>query len=173
MKELKNYIIDIKDFPEKGILFRDITNLLLDRDGLKLSIDEIINAIGEADFNIVVGPESRGFIFGMPVAYSMNKSFVPVRKKGKLPREIISEDYELEYGIATLEMHKDAIKKGDKVVIIDDLIATGGTCVAICNMIERLGGSVEKIICLIELTNLSGREKLKDYNLISLIKYSE
>ncbi|MBQ6547638.1 MAG: adenine phosphoribosyltransferase, partial [Candidatus Methanomethylophilaceae archaeon] len=127
MKALEDYVTTIPNFPKEGIMFRDITTILSDKDGLKLAIDGLIEALKNVDFDVVVGSESRGFIFGTPVAYAMNKSFILVRKKGKLPRAVYSEDYALEYGTATLEMHQDAIKKGEKVVIIDDLIATGGT----------------------------------------------
>jgi adenine phosphoribosyltransferase len=125
----------------------------------------------DVDFNVVLGPESRGFIFGMPVAYAMNKGFVPVRKKGKLPCETIEKEYALEYGTAVVEMHKDAIKPGDKVVIIDDLIATGGTIEAITEMVESLGGEVVKIQFVMELAGLNGREKLKKYDVDSLLIY--
>ena len=140
-------------------------------DGLKLAIDEMDECLKDVDFDVVVGPESRGFIFGVPVAYNNNKGFVPIRKKGKLPCETISEEYALEYGTATLEVHKDAIKPGQKVVIIDDLIATGGTTEAIIKLVERLGGKVAKIVFLIELEGLKGRDKLKGYNVASVVKY--
>ena len=131
MKDLKDYVRTIPDFPEKGVMFKDITSVLQDSEGLKLAIDKMQEKIEKLEFDVVVGAESRGFLFGMPIAYNLNKSFVPVRKKGKLPGETISESYDLEYGSATLEIHKDAIKPGQKVVIIDDLIATGGTLEAI------------------------------------------
>ena len=173
MKELKDYVRSIPDFPEPGIIFRDVTTILQDADGLALSIDGLRNEIKDLDYNLIVGPESRGFIFGVPVAYAEHKAFIPVRKKGKLPCETVSMDYDLEYGKATIEIHKDAIKPGDKVVIIDDLIATGGTTEAICKLIEKLGGKVVKIVFLIELEGLKGRDKLKDYNLVSIVKYPE
>ncbi len=171
MKNLEEYIESVMDFPKKGINFRDVTSALQDKEGLKLSIDSMQKLIKDVDFDVVVAPESRGFIFGMPIAYNLNKSFVPVRKKGKLPRETIEQDYDLEYGSATLQMHKDSIKKGDRVIIVDDLIATGGTLEAITKMVERLGGKVVKICALIELTDLKGRELLANYDVVSCIQY--
>lgn len=171
MKDIKDYIRAIPNFPEEGVLFRDITTLLADKDGLQLGVNKMEENLKDLDFDIVLGPESRGFIFGVPIAYNMKKAFVPVRKKGKLPAETVEVDYDLEYGKATLQIHKDAIKPGDKVVIIDDLIATGGTTEAICKLIEKLGGKVVKIVFLIELEALNGREKLKDYDMVSVIKY--
>ncbi len=171
MKNLEEYIESVMDFPKKGINFRDVTSALQDKEGLKLSIDSMQELIKNVDFDVVVAPESRGFIFGMPIAYNLNKSFVPVRKKGKLPRETIEQDYDLEYGSATLQMHKDSIKKGDRVIIVDDLIATGGTLEAITKMVKRLGGKVVKICALIELTDLKGRELLANYDVVSCIQY--
>lgn len=171
MKKLEEYVRSIPDFPEPGIIFRDVTSILQDPDGLKLSIDGIIKSLDGVDFDIVVGPESRGFIFGVPTAYALHKSFVPVRKKGKLPCETISAEYELEYGSAVIEMHKDAIQPGQKVVIIDDLIATGGTIEAIIQLVEQLGGEVVKICFVMELAGLKGREKLAGYPVESLITY--
>lgn len=171
MKKLEEYVRSIPDFPEPGIIFRDVTSILQDPDGLKLSIDGIIKSLDGVDFDIVVGPESRGFIFGVPTAYALHKSFVPVRKKGKLPCETISAEYELEYGSAVIEMHKDAIQPGQKVVIIDDLIATGGTIEAIIKLVEQLGGEVVKICFVMELAGLKGREKLAGYPVESLITY--
>lgn len=168
---IDQYVRSIPDFPEPGIIFRDITSIIQSPEGLKKSIDGIIESIKDVEFDIVVGPESRGFIFGMPVAYMLGKGFVPVRKKGKLPCETIEKEYALEYGTAIVEMHKDAIKPGDKVVIIDDLVATGGTIEAIIQMIESLGGEVVKIQFVMELAGLSGREKLKNYDMDSLIVY--
>ena len=170
--DLKDTIRSIKDFPEKGIIFRDITTLLKDGNALRQAVDEMADALSDVDYDIVVAPESRGFIFGVPVAYANGKGFVPVRKKGKLPCETISQDYELEYGTATIEMHKDAIVPGQKVVIVDDLIATGGTTEAIIKLIEQLGGEVVKIIFLIELEGLKGREKLSGYDVDAVIKYA-
>ena len=172
MKKVEDYVRSIPDFPEKGIIFRDITSVIQSPEGLKLAIDGINESLKDVDYDVVVGPESRGFIFGVPVAYANGKGFVPVRKKGKLPCETISEDYSLEYGTATIEMHKDAIVPGQKVVIVDDLIATGGTTEAIIKLIERLGGEVVKIVFLIELEGLNGREKLAGYGVDSVIKYA-
>ena len=154
MKKLEDYVRSIPDFPEPGIIFRDVTSVLQEADGLQLSINGIMDKLKDVDFDVVVGPESRGFIFGVPVAYSMKKAFVPVRKKGKLPCETISMEYDLEYGSAVIEMHKDSIKPGQKVVIIDDLIATGGTIEAITKLVEQLGGEVVKIVFLMELSGL-------------------
>lgn len=171
MKELKDYVRSIPDFPERGIIFRDITSVLQNAEGLQESINSIQKNLENVDFDIVVAPESRGFIFGVPIAYNLKKSFIPVRKKGKLPCETIEEAYDLEYGQAILEIHKDSIKSGQRVVIIDDLIATGGTLEAIIKLVERLGGIVVKICCLIELPELNGREKLKNYEIESSISF--
>ncbi len=171
MKKLEDYVRTIPNFPEEGIMFRDITTVLGDADGLRMAVDQMTAAIGDKDFDVVLGPESRGFIFGVPIAYNMHKAFVPVRKKGKLPAETVSIDYDLEYGKATIEMHKDAIKPGQKVVIVDDLIATGGTMEAICKLVESLGGEIVKIVFLMELEGLSGKQKLEKYDVASVIKY--
>lgn len=171
MKKIEDYVRSIKDFPEKGIIFRDVTTVLQDADGLHMSIDMMQDKIKDLDFDLVIGPESRGFIFGVPIAYNMHKAFIPVRKKGKLPAETVSMDYDLEYGTATIEIHKDAIKPGQKVVIIDDLIATGGTIEAIIKLVEGLGGEVVGICFLMELEGLEGRKKLADYRVESVIKY--
>ena len=160
MKKLEDYVRSIPDFPEPGIIFRDVTTVIQDPDGLKLAVDKLQEMVQDIDYDVVVGPESRGFIFGVPVAYNMHKSFVPVRKKGKLPCETIEMEYELEYGKAVIEMHKDSIKPGQKVVIVDDLIATGGTTEAIVKLVEALGGVVVKICFLMELAGLKGRERL-------------
>ncbi len=170
-KKVEDYVRSIPDFPEPGIIFRDVTSVIQSPEGLKLAIDGITDLIGDTEYDVVVGPESRGFIFGVPVAYNTDKGFVPVRKKGKLPCETISADYELEYGTATIEMHKDAIAPGQKVIIVDDLIATGGTTEAIIKLIEQLGGEVVKVIFLIELEGLNGREKIAGYDVESVIKY--
>ena len=156
MKKLEEYVKSIPDFPEKGIIFRDVTSVLQDADGLHMAIDQMQKKLEGVDFDIVLGPESRGFIFGVPIAYNMHKAFVPVRKKGKLPRATISQTYDLEYGTATIEIHKDAIQPGQKVVIIDDLIATGGTTEAIIKMVEELGGEVVRCVFLMELAGLNG-----------------
>ncbi len=171
MKKLEEYVRSIPDFPEPGIIFRDVTSVLQEADGLQLSINGIMDKLKDVDFDIVVGPESRGFIFGVPVAYNMKKAFVPVRKKGKLPCETVSMEYDLEYGSAVIEMHKDSIKPGQKVVIIDDLIATGGTIEAITKLVEQLGGEVVKIVFLMELAGLEGRRKLAKYDVDSVICY--
>lgn len=171
MKPIEEYVRSIPDFPEEGIIFRDVTSILEDADGLQLAIDLVQEKIGDLEFDVVVGPESRGFIFGVPVAYNLHKSFVPVRKKGKLPCETVSMEYELEYGSAVIEMHKDSIKPGQKVVIIDDLMATGGTIEAIVKLVESLGGEVVKIVFLMELAGLNGREKLEEYDMDSVIIY--
>lgn len=171
MKKLEQYVRSIPDFPEEGIIFRDVTSVLQDAEGLQLAIDQMQELLNDVTFDVVVGPESRGFIFGVPIAYNMKKGFVPVRKKGKLPCETIEKEYELEYGTATIEIHKDAIKPGQKVVIVDDLMATGGTLVAIIDLIEQLGGEVVKIVALMELEGLEGRKKLPGYDIDCVIKY--
>lgn len=171
MKKLEEYVRSIPDFPEPGIIFRDVTSILQDADGLQLAIDSIEALVKDTEADVIVGTESRGFIFGVPVAYNLHKPFVPVRKKGKLPCETISQEYDLEYGSAVIEMHKDAIKPGQKVVLIDDLIATGGTIEAAIKMIESLGGEVVKIVFLMELAGLNGRERLKGYDVSSVICY--
>lgn len=171
MKELKDYIRSIPDFPEKGIIFRDITSVLSDADGLQLAIDTYIGMLEGVDFDLVVGAESRGFVFGAPLAYHFHKPFIPARKPGKLPCKVVSQEYELEYGTATIELHADSIRPGDRVVIVDDLIATGGTVEAIVKLVEKLGGKVVKICFLMELAGLCGREKLKDYDIASAVVY--
>ena len=167
----EEYVRSIPDFPEPGIIFRDVTSILQDADGLHLAIDLMQEKLKDVDFDVVVGPESRGFIFGVPIAYNLHKPFIPIRKKGKLPCETVSVEYELEYGTATIEMHKDAIKPGQKVVIIDDLIATGGTNEAMVKMIESLGGEVVKAVFLMELAGLKGRERLEGYDVDAVITY--
>ena len=171
MKKLEDYVVSIPDFPEPGIIFRDVTSILQDADGLKLAIDSLQERLEGLDFDVIVGAESRGFIFGMPLAYNLGKPFVPVRKKGKLPRETIEETYDLEYGSATVEIHTDAIRPGDKVVLIDDLIATGGTVEAAAKLVERLGGVVVKMLFVLELAGLEGRKKLANYDVDSIIIY--
>ena len=171
MKKLEEYVRNIPDFPEKGIIFRDVTSVLQDADGLKLAIDSMQELLKDVDFDVVVGAESRGFVFGTPIAYNLHKPFVLVRKKGKLPCETISKEYDLEYGSAVIEMHKDSIKPGQKVVLVDDLIATGGTIQAAAELVEALGGEVVKIIFLMELAGLKGREKLAKYDVASVIRY--
>ncbi|MCI5569557.1 MAG: adenine phosphoribosyltransferase [Lachnospiraceae bacterium] len=171
MKELKDYVISIPDFPEPGIIFRDITGILKEADGVQLAIDSLQSFLKDVDFDVIIGAESRGFIFGMPIAYNMKKPFALIRKKGKLPRETVERSYSLEYGTATIEMHKDAIKPGDKVVLVDDLLATGGTMEAAAGLVEELGGTVVKMIFVMELAGLKGREKLSKYDVESAIIY--
>lgn len=169
MHEVEKYIRSIKDFPEEGIIFRDITTVIQDPKGLKLAVDAMVDKVKNLDFDVVVGLEARGFIFGMPIAYLLGKSFVLVRKKGKLPCETISESYDLEYGKAEIEIHTDSIKPGQKVVLVDDLIATGGTIEAAIKLIERLGGEVVDCLFLVELAGLKGRERLSNYNVDSVV----
>lgn len=171
MKKIEDYVRSIPDFPEEGIIFRDVTSVLQDAEGLHLAIDLMQEKLKDTEFDIVVGPESRGFIFGVPIAYNMKKAFIPVRKKGKLPCETVEMSYDLEYGSATIEMHKDSIKPGQRVVIIDDLIATGGTIEAIIKLVESLGGEVVKIVFLMELAGLKGRERLQGKDVESVICY--
>ncbi len=172
MKSVKDYVTTIPDFPEEGIMFRDITSVLEDADGLRLAIDEMQKLLEGVEFDVIAGVESRGFIFGMPIAYNLGKPFVPVRKKGKLPRATVSQSYTLEYGdVSTIEVHADSIKPGQKVVVIDDLIATGGTVRAAAQLVERLGGEVVKILFLMELAGLKGRELLEGYDVSAVITY--
>ncbi len=170
-KKLEDYVVTIPDFPEPGIMFRDITSVIQDPEGLKLAVDGLAGLLKDVDFDLVIGPESRGFIFGVPVAYLRGKGFVPVRKKGKLPRETVSQKYDLEYGQAEVEMHKDAIKPGQKVVIVDDLIATGGSAEAAAKLVEKLGGQIVRMVFVMELAGLEGRKKLAGYDVQSLIVY--
>lgn len=171
MKKLEDYVISIPDFPEPGIIFRDVTSILQDPDGLKLAVDSLLSMVKGLDFDVIVGAESRGFIFGMPVAYETGKAFILARKPGKLPRETVSAEYELEYGTGSIEIHKDAIRPGQKAVIIDDLIATGGTARAIAGLVEQLGGQVVKLCFVMELAGLKGREQLAGYQVESAIRY--
>lgn len=171
MKELKDYIVTIPDFPEKGIMFRDVTSVLQDAEGFKLAIDTMQELVKDLDFDVVAGAESRGFILGAPIAYNLGKPFIPVRKKGKLPRKTISTTYDLEYGKAEIEIHEDAVKKGQKVLVLDDILATGGTIGAMIELVERLGGEVAGILVLMELAGLKGRDKLSKYRLDSAIIY--
>ncbi len=170
-ERLEDYVVTVPNFPEKGVMFRDITTILSDPDGLRLAVDMLCDMVKDLDFDSVVGLESRGFMFGVPMAYKLHKPFIPVRKKGKLPRETVSQQYDLEYGHAEIEMHKDSLDHGNRVVIVDDLIATGGTCEATCKLVEKLGGKIVKICFLMELEGLMGREKLKDYDVESAIIY--
>ena len=171
MKKLEEYVRTIPDFPEEGVMFRDITTVLQDADGLKLAIDSMQELVKDLDFDIVAGAESRGFIFGTSIAYNLHKPLVLIRKKGKLPAETVSAEYDLEYGKAVIEMHKDSVKPGQKVLIVDDLIATGGTTKASIDLIESLGGQVAGVLVLMELAGLKGREMLKGYRLDSALVY--
>lgn len=169
--DYKKYIANVKDFPIEGIMFRDITPLMGDGEAFKAACDELIEFAKVQHAEVIVGPESRGFIFGCPIAYSLGLGFVPVRKPNKLPRETISTSYQLEYGTNTLCMHKDAIKPGQKVLIIDDLLATGGTIKAAINLVEKLGGTVVGIGFLVELVDLKGRDLIREYPIKVLTQY--
>ncbi len=171
MKTIKDYVRTIPDFPEPGILFRDVTTVIQDADGLQLAIDELQKRLEGVEFDVLVGAESRGFIFGMPLAYNLHKPFVLVRKAGKLPCEVIRQEYALEYGTATVEMHKDSLHPGQRVVLIDDLLATGGTMKAAAQLVERLGGEVVKMLFLLELKGLDGRAKLAEYTVDTVVSY--
>lgn len=172
MKKLEDYIRTIPDFPEPGIMFRDITTVLSDPNGFSLAIDMLQDRLKGLDFDILAGTESRGFIFGTPLAYNLHKPFILIRKKGKLPGETVEQTYDLEYGQATIEMHKDSVQPGQKVVLIDDLIATGGTIEAAAQLVEKLGGEVVKMLFLIELAGLEGRKRLAKYDVDALLTYS-
>ena len=169
--DLKKYVAEIPDFPKEGILFRDVTPMLADKEAYAYAINQIRDYATDKNVDIVCGPESRGFIAGCPVAYALNVGFVPVRKPGKLPRETVSVEYSLEYGTNELFMHADAIKPGQKVLIVDDLLATGGTAKAACELIEKLGGEVAGLVFFIELEALKGRELLEGYDVFCLLKY--
>lgn len=171
MKTIEDFIVTIPDFPEPGIMFRDVTGVLDDAQGLQMAIDELYKHLQGVEYDVIAGAEARGFLFGMPLAYKANKRFVPVRKKGKLPRETVEKTYDLEYGTATIEIHKDSIKPGERVVLVDDLIATGGTMRAAADLITELGGEVVKMLFLIELEGLNGRAKLGDYDVDAIVKY--
>lgn len=171
MKALKDYVTTIPDFPEPGILFRDLTSVLQDADGLHLAVSEMQKRMEDTPCDVIAGAESRGFILGTPLAYNLHLPFVPVRKKGKLPRAVVQQEYELEYGTAVIEMHRDAIRPGQRVVLVDDLLATGGTMAACVKLVEELGGEVVKIVFLMELAGLNGREKLAGYPVESVIVY--
>ncbi|MDY6332964.1 MAG: adenine phosphoribosyltransferase [Fibrobacter sp.] len=171
MKRIEDYIIDVPDFPKPGVLFRDITGILADPDGLKLTLDAFYKTLENVDFDVVVGLEARGFLFGVPIAEHFHKPFVPERKKGKLPRETVEVTYNLEYGTACMEVHKDAIKRGQRVVIVDDLLATGGTAKAAAHLVEKMGGKVECFAFVIELADLKGREVLDGYRVETLTKF--
>ncbi|AOT72824.1 adenine phosphoribosyltransferase [Geosporobacter ferrireducens] len=169
--DLKDKIRVIPDFPEKGIRFKDITTLLNDGEAFHYTIDQFVKEVEDKDFDLVIGPESRGFIVGTPLAYALKKGFVPVRKPNKLPGETIRYEYKLEYGSDSLEIHRDAIKPGQKVIIADDLLATGGTIYSTIKLIEELGGIIVGVLFLIELTYLEGRQRLEGYDVRSLVKY--
>lgn len=171
MKKLEDYVRTIPDFPEPGIMFRDVTSVLQDADGFKLAIDSMRKLLDGVSFDVIAGTESRGFVFGAPLAYTLGKPFVLIRKKGKLPCETVSKSYDLEYGTAEIEIHADAVRPGQKVVLVDDLIATGGTIEAAAQLIEELGGDVVKIIFLMELAGLNGRDRLKKYDVDAVITY--
>ena len=171
MKTVADYVRTIPDFPEPGIMFRDVTTVLQDPDGFKLAIDEMQNLLKDVDFDVIAGTESRGFIFGTPLAYNLHKPFVLVRKKGKLPAETVEMEYDLEYGSAVIEMHKDSIQPGQKVVLVDDLIATGGTMESAAKLVEKLGGEVVKMLFLMELEGLEGRKRLAKYDVASVVSY--
>ena len=169
--DLKKYIADIQDFPEEGVLFRDVTPLLADKEAYRESIRLIKEYTQDKNVDVVVGPEARGFLFGCPVAIELNAGFVPVRKPGKLPREVVSQKYELEYGHNEIQMHSDSIQPGQNVLIVDDLLATGGTVEAAASLIEKMGGNIVGIVFLIELEALNGRKLLEKYDVYSVLKY--
>ena len=171
MKKLEDYVITIPDFPEEGIMFRDITGILKEAEGIRLAEEQLMEKLDGVEFDAIVGLESRGFLFGMPMAYQMNKPFIPIRKKGKLPRETVGKTYDLEYGTATIEVHKEDIYEGERLVLVDDLLATGGTMEAACELVEKLGGKVVKVLFLLELEGLRGRSKLEGYDVESIVKY--
>lgn len=169
--DLKQKIRTVEDFPKPGISFKDITTLLQDPEAFKYAIDQLIEVANEYDYDVIIGPEARGFIFSASMAYAASKPFVLVRKPGKLPSETVTYEYDLEYGTDSLEIHKDAIKPGDKVLIVDDLLATGGTTKAVAELVEQLGAEVSAVIFLIELGFLNGRENLKNYPVRNIIQY--
>ncbi len=169
--DYKSSIRIIDGFPKEGISFKDITTLIKDGEGLKSAVDDLAKFLKDKNIDVVVGPEARGFIFGVPVAYALGVGFVPIRKKGKLPAETVKVQYSLEYGVDTLEIHKDAIQPGQRVAIVDDLLATGGTIAAVAQLVEQVGGEVAAMSFAIELTELRGRDKLEKYDIMSLIQY--
>ena len=169
--DLKKYIADIPDFPEPGVIFRHVTPLLANKDAYQESIRLISEFAKDKKVDVIVGPEARGFLFGCPVALALHCGFVPVRKPGKLPREVISQSYDLEYGSNEIQMHSDSIQAGQNVLVVDDLLATGGTVEAAISLIEKMGGNVVGTAFLIELEALKGRELLKDYDVFSVLKY--
>ena len=169
--DLKSKIRTVENFPKEGISFKDITTVLEEPEAFKYAIDALVKIASEYDYDVIIGPEARGFIFSAPMSYAASKPLVLVRKPGKLPSETVSHEYALEYGTDVLEIHKDAIKKGDKVLIVDDLLATGGTTKATAELVEKLGAEVAAILFMIELTFLDGREKLSNYTVRNLIEY--
>ena len=171
MKQLEDYVLTIPDFPEPGIMFRDVTSVVRDADGLRLAIETMQDLVKDLSFDVIVGAESRGFIFGMPIAYNLKKPFVLIRKPGKLPRETVSVEYDLEYGKSKLELHKEDLRKGQRVLLVDDLIATGGTTEAMIKLVEQCGGEVAGVLVLMELAGLEGRKKVEGYRLDSAIVY--
>ena len=171
MSKVEQYITSIPDYPKAGIIFRDITSVLKDADGLRLAVDEMTAKIGDTEFDAIVGLESRGFLFGMPMAYNLHKAFIPVRKSGKLPRATSRIAYDLEYGSAEIEVHREDITPGLRVVIVDDLIATGGTLEAAVHLVEQLGAKVFKIVCLLELKGLHGRDRLTSCPTEAVVSY--
>jgi len=171
MKKLEEYVRSIPDFPIEGIVFRDVTSVVEDADGFKLAVDTMEKLVEDLEYDVVAGAESRGFIFGAPIAYNRHKPLVLIRKKGKLPCETVAQEYDLEYGTAVIEMHKDSIKPGQRVLLVDDLIATGGTTEAMIKLIESLGGVVAGVVVMIELAGLEGRKKIEGYRLDSAICY--
>ncbi|MCQ2498169.1 MAG: adenine phosphoribosyltransferase [Lachnospiraceae bacterium] len=171
MKDVKDYIRSIPNFPKEGVIFRDITTVIQNPEGFKLAVDKLQECLEGVDFDVIAAAEARGFIFASPIAYNMSKGISLVRKKGKLPCDTVEQSYDLEYGSATVEMHTDSIKPGDKVVLVDDLIATGGTLEAAAKLVEKLGGEVVMVLCIVELPALKGRERLKGYNIKTIVEY--
>lgn len=171
INKLKEMIREVPDFPKKGIGFKDITPILQDKEAFTYSVNKLVELYKDSDLDIVVGPEARGFIYGAPLAYALNVGFVPIRKEGKLPAEIETVEYELEYGTNTIEIHKDSITPGQRVLVVDDLLATGGTAAAAADLVKKLGGEVVAIAFIIELEFLNGRDSLSDYKVDSLIKF--
>lgn len=171
MNKIEQYIVSIPDFPEEGVIFRDITSVLSNAEGLQLAVDEMTALLDGLEFDMIAGLESRGFLLGMPIAYKLHKPFIPIRKKGKLPRETVEATYDLEYGTATIEVHKDDVKPGAKIVLVDDLIATGGTLEAAARLLTQQGAEIVKIVCLIELKGLNGRDRIKEYPIGTVVAY--
>ena len=169
--DISSVIRDIPDFPKPGVLFRDITPVLHNPEVYADAVEQMVKKLEGLDFDYIAGPESRGFLFGVPIALRLGKGFIPVRKAGKLPYKTVGRAYALEYGEAVIEIHEDAMGKGDRIVVVDDLLATGGTCHALCKLVEEVGGSVEALVFLIELKDLGGRALLDGYNVKSIIEY--